>query len=473
MRVDEARPDRGAKRKADAQDNQQEGKRTRRSGRKEQDGVLKGVELPIGRKVKRGWEEGWVGTDTSMGNFKRASKKDKQKAEAVAPESEAPKDKPGDDEKLLFRTQIPSNKDNAEPTAEKPKTHKTKKSKPHTTEVKEFTNTEPVPTFTRDATTTERQSTTFDDSKGWIDSTGAVVEPLPENSRSSRRSRKQKQPKQHNLTTTTPPPPPPANGTSTINKSPTPQISIDATATLSDTGAADPVLSNEPSTLETLFKRPSSKSKSKRPEPIKTFTFFDGNGEGDSPDAAHAADAIATSDPDDPLPGAPTSHPAVMGPRKKPTRLSALQIPPQTPFTRRDLDARGLRSAAPTPDTAAIGKRMRVPWMARSVTRSLSRSRSGSLLPEGRGDTIVEERMEEVVQGTGADGEEEEEEEGKGGEDERGEKQGKNEGGKAAQTEFEKQFYEQRGELNRAWKKQKREASKKGRKAAVRGRGRA
>ena len=79
MRVEEARPDRGAKRKADAangEEPQNGGKRTRRSTRqgKEADGVLKGVELQKGRKVKRGWEDGWVGADESMGDLTRGGK---------------------------------------------------------------------------------------------------------------------------------------------------------------------------------------------------------------------------------------------------------------------------------------------------------------------------------------------------------------------------------------------------------------
>ena len=401
----------------------------------------------------------------------------------------------------MFRTQVPPNKDVCEAdTDAKSNKNKKKKVQAGATEVKEFGKTEPIPTFTRESNTTNnsRKYAKFEDEKGWVDEEGKVVEEVKESGRASKRGKKTgiRSKKEEKSAATAPPvgPDVSVNGNKEVQanekESPTPQIALDATSTVDETandadGASNPSPSNNDasSTLETLFKRPNSasKSKSKRPEPIKTFSFFDNATE----DATTADGAKQTPDPDDPMPGAPpTSNPLVhqdSGPlRKKPTRLSALQIPPQTPFTRRDLDARGLRSAAPTPDTAAIGKRMRMPWLqGRSQTRSLSReadgSRSMSREAEASGESgkkrMKQESLEAdgVLQGVQEEDEDEDEDagpvppEGEEQEDADGEK-----GAQKEQTEFEKQFYAQRGELNRSWKAQRREAKKQGKK--VRGR---
>lgn len=389
---------------------------------------------------------------------------------------------------------------------EKRKGHKKgKRSKSSTTEVKEFENTEKIPTFLRSDKDNEAQGrTSFEDGKGWIDEDGNVVEPVKDSGRSSRRENKSKTNTSLKVLTaaslglnsnsdrdknTAP-----GSHEEAVGKSPTPQIAVDSTTPDAD-DATEPTPTNEPSALETLFKRPANKSKSKRPEPLKTFTFFDrADGDGENAQNADKDAAHATPDPDEPIHSAtdeaPTSAPAARKKKFPPTRLASLQIPPQTPFTRRDLDARGLRSAAPTPDTAAIGKRMRVPWLpGRSQTRSLSRedsrSRSVSGPPVQSAELEAESAMASREMDSITEEENDEEEEEQEEEKDRlktklitgkrikresvdgGDGQGDGEGGKE-QTEFEKQFYEQRGELNRAWKAQKREAKKKGRQVANR-----
>jgi hypothetical protein len=91
---------------------------------------------------------------------------------------------------------------------------------------------------------------------------------------------------------------------------------------------------------------------------------------------------------------------------------------PFTPFTKRDLQDRGLRSAAPTPDTSLINRRMN--WEEEeddemeddaAIDTPVSKSRSTKL------DTKEE-------------------------------------------TEFTKWFWENRGDNNRAWKKRRRDAAK-------------
>jgi hypothetical protein len=102
---------------------------------------------------------------------------------------------------------------------------------------------------------------------------------------------------------------------------------------------------------------------------------------------------------------------------------------PQTPHTKQDLEWRALRSAAPTPDTAGLGKRFRF-------------AMDGAEHNDEDSDDDIDDEMLDNTTGTiggaraAADGEAKEE------------------------SEFRKWFYEHRGENNRAWKKKRKEAKK-------------
>jgi hypothetical protein len=103
---------------------------------------------------------------------------------------------------------------------------------------------------------------------------------------------------------------------------------------------------------------------------------------------------------------------------------------PQTPHTKQDLEWRALRSAAPTPDTAGLGKRFRFAMDGAEHDDD-----------EDSDDDIDDEMLENTTGVIGgaraaADGEAKEE------------------------SEFRKWFYEHRGENNRAWKKKRKEAKK-------------
>ena len=136
--------------------------------------------------------------------------------------------------------------------------------------------------------------------------------------------------------------------------------------------------------LETLFKRPSqaaSQTKGKRSLEIKTtFNFFE-----------------------------PNEDQSIL----------------QTPFTTRDLQLRGLRSAAPNPDTALPTRR----FFAESVSPSKSGTDDEEPVeaPSGSGLAFGESAQKEEPQ---------------------------------AESDFAKWFWEHRGENNRAWKRRRREAMK-------------
>lgn len=103
---------------------------------------------------------------------------------------------------------------------------------------------------------------------------------------------------------------------------------------------------------------------------------------------------------------------------------------PLTPFTQRDFEYRGLRSAAPTPDTAHANKRFIWP-------------------------TETEDDEDDVAPSSPLS------KEGKGKKKEKGEKIAKvKDEGTAPESDFQKWFYEHRGETTRAWKKRRRVAAK-------------
>lgn len=152
-----------------------------------------------------------------------------------------------------------------------------------------------------------------------------------------------------------------------------------------------PVQEKEVHPLEALFKRaPPTKTTDQsprpRPAPIDTsFSFFEAGTEEDDVDVGAIAE---------------------------------IRIP-QTPRTKDDLAWRGQRSAAPTPDTAAIGKRFDFAF--------------GQDQDEDE-EEDVEEQVQQAKVGA-VQGEQEE-------------------------SEFRKWFYENRGALNRGWKKRRKDERK-------------
>jgi hypothetical protein len=123
--------------------------------------------------------------------------------------------------------------------------------------------------------------------------------------------------------------------------------------------------------------------------------------------------------------------------------------PPATPFTERDLEWRGTRSAAPTPDTAAIGRRFSFDW------RKGSQEADEAEEDDAMGDTEAEHQLSQNTKANASKTPlhlpgvaEEDEEDADAATEEKPE------------SEFRKWFWENRGDLNRAWKKRRRDALK-------------
>jgi hypothetical protein len=101
---------------------------------------------------------------------------------------------------------------------------------------------------------------------------------------------------------------------------------------------------------------------------------------------------------------------------------------PLTPYTQRDFEYRGMRSAAPTPDTAHASKRFLWP-----SSRDDDEDDTPSSPIRGKAESIKGKGKEQMTAGSDKKDEE---------------------------SDFQKWFYEHRGDTNRAWKKRRRVAGK-------------
>ncbi|TKA74308.1 hypothetical protein B0A49_07603, partial [Cryomyces minteri] len=107
--------------------------------------------------------------------------------------------------------------------------------------------------------------------------------------------------------------------------------------------------------------------------------------------------------------------------------------PPQTPFAHQDLRYRSLRSAAPTPDTAAIRRSFSVPWATKALEEQDVEDEEMANLDVGATPPVDKPTPNIAVP---------------------------QESGEKSESDFAKWFWEHRGDTNRAWKKRRREAMK-------------
>ena len=119
------------------------------------------------------------------------------------------------------------------------------------------------------------------------------------------------------------------------------------------------------------------------------------------------------------------------------TDATSVDHMPQTPFTQRDMEYRGARSAAPTPDTAAPGKSFKLLWAEDDDSEAQETKGVGSDNEESIPNKAVQNEVpsSEMIDALIP-------------ENQSGEKS------------FEETFWERRGETNRAWKRRRRETGK-------------
>lgn len=439
FKVETARPPKRQREEEDGAEASVVGKKEKKKSKKHksEEGVLDGFELPSDRKVKRGWTEPANATKDK----RKSEKKDKGDKKAKP----QPKPKYTGQSECLFRISVPPNRSSASDATGDKKAKKKKKSKDDSV-VHEFEKTVTYPSFLRSAEGGAAPTAVFEEEKGWVDGAGNVKEAAIEKVRKDnfqpgrvagvkeKRLNKRSAPKERiespeasresddwtsssgsssdessdseNETSSSSDNASELSAHEKASNAPaqsgnlTNHVHGVATSDGSESEQASPSAQNVDGSfqdvhpLEALFKRPSSKVVEDQPaqDTSTGFSFF-GNGDVESDEE------MQSNDPQ----------------------------PPYTPFTKRDLQARGLRSAAPTPDTAMINRRMN--W------------------------TDADEMEEEVSLDTpvskfrGVDGATKEE------------------------TEFAKWFWEHRGENNRAWKKRRRDAAKEQRQRANRRKG--
>jgi hypothetical protein len=410
-------------------------KKSKKSKKQEpEDGVLDGFELPSDRKVKRGWTE----SSEAKQERRKAEKKSKKDKE----EKLQPKSKYTDKSECLFRATIPPNRA-SDAAADDKKAKKKKSSKDNV--IHEFTKNVTQPSFLRTAEESAPPTATFEEGKGWVDADGNLREVAndkitKDNKRpglvagakekyrapksttdKKKRSRKEKTPEESSESedyTSSSGSSAEESSDSESEADETPQGADESSASSDDEGVkpqafqketakspeaseaeaeaeaessqsdsnevtaeaakAEDMSTKEVHPLEALFKRaaPTASQNQSAPEPEAGFSFFGNDIESE-----------------DEQPSEPQT--------------------PFTPFTKNDLQNRGQRSAAPTPDTAG-------------ATRHAKFNES-----EDSDDTSIDSPVSKAR--TGGDKDE---------------------------TEFAQWFWENRGDNNRAWKKRRRDAAK-------------
>lgn len=421
VRVEEAKPEK--KRKADRDETEEERKERKKAKKekkekkekkaKKEDGVIPGYELEDGRHVKRGWSEG----------------KDKKKSK---------------EQKMLFKTSIPPNAMPLEDDKKsKSKEKKAKREEAKDGERKSRKTPKVVEEFAKkkhmiiSAESDVKSAAEYVEGKGWVDENGDIIEAEPpsvkrqrakdralqqaEESRRAEEERRQAEAMEVDVEEPTE-----IAAQEVSDNEDAAEDDVDSASAPSDDDDSEdeemadetlvpnetpapasdlttpvPEAAREVHPLEALYKRApdtAAEDGSKHNlAPINTsFSFFNPEDVEDDEDEM-------------------VSVPAHL---------------PQTPHTKQDLEWRALRSAAPTPDTAGLGKRFR--FAMDGAERNDDEDSDDDM------DDEIPENQAAAIGGArdAADGEAKEE------------------------SEFRKWFYEHRGENNRAWKKKRKEAKK-------------
>lgn len=415
IQIEEARPRKRALEENEerAQDGAAEisAKRAKPTKRAKHDHVtIAGHELSPGRKVKRGWTEpkkAKASKSTRGGSYHAASKYT-NKAE------------------VLFRTKLPPNK--TEATKSQPK--KQKKNSRDVL-VHEFEKSTIQPSFLREEGASDtKEAVQYVDGKGWVDEDGAIVEEEPRRLRQKQKRLSGKDGqvvgREHNRTTEKNKQPSNKEQPS-HTKANAGRTVFPATLDLSD-GAVEPE-DETSSAASSTDSEANLTASSSHPDASKATSFEESEIQNTPTPSVHPLEAIfkrpskaASADVAKPSLELQTSFSFF-----EPDQLNTT-VPPDTPFNSQELRSRELRSAAPTPDTAAP-----------------SRFNSWSS-PVGNDDESDDEGDKEDTVITA--------------EDATPSKTAIMGDKRRQESDFTKFFWENRGDNNRTWKRRAREAKK-------------
>ncbi|KAI0969508.1 hypothetical protein F4678DRAFT_161792 [Xylaria arbuscula] len=451
----------------------------------EADDVIEGVQLQ-GRKVKRGWTT----TEQELIEEKRKkARKDKTEKKLSKDEKEDKKDKKDkkkkrptvkskytDEAECLFKTKLPGPvpttdvKDTEED--EEASMHKKRRKRKSDREVivHEFEKTTKYPTFLKSSSTAAKaEATTFQDGVGWVDSTGKVVEPV----RSKRRP--------EGIPAPDPPRPKKATPAPREEKADEDGIEDDDETSSSGSSSSDEEddTSSSGSDEDVSDKGGATATPPKQlvPEtPASNSPLAVAKSESARPKSSGSVTSLSIKIPPT-TPAAKKIHP-LEALYKRPqgddggangssetqqpfsffgneddmeedgeSTVPASQQAPMTPFTEQEFEFRNIRSAAPTPDTAHPSRSFNF-WAS-----------------QGSGDDGEEENEVDGLGDVEEEEEEQQEEEEEGEDVDMEDGNGIAAGGQTSQqtpaaSDFQKQFWESRGDLNRAWRKRRKSAAK-------------
>ncbi|RAK91326.1 suppressor protein SRP40 [Aspergillus costaricaensis CBS 115574] len=417
--------------------------------------ILDGYELPKDRQVKRGWTES---ADSKQERRKEEKKKKKSKDEKSA-KSQA-KSKYTEKAECLFRTKLPPNKASADEATETKSKKKSKKSAQETV-VHEFSKTVTHPSFLRSGDEQSAPTVGFEEGKGWVDEAGNVKETASDRIRSDKyrpgqvAGAKEKR-KATKVVKDESSSPKKATGqkkkaleevksdeesedwTSSSGESSSEEDFTDSESDQDSTGSTDESIDSSSSDDDTSVRSNRREQEEVAYESKPAVDQSASSNVNDNPPSSqtvHPLEALFKRPP----PGAPEAKPETEGDApfsffaqddlESEDEVEVQPTEPQTPFTKRDLQDRGLRSAAPTPDTALMG-------------RGINWKTAGRPDPMDIDDeTHLNTPVPKPAPGPKED------------------------------SDFTKWFWENRGDNNRAWKRRRREAAKEQRQRENRSKG--
>jgi len=405
-----------------------------------------GVVLEEGRQVKRGWTTVEEPKDKKARKDKRDKKKgeegekgDKKDKKDKKEKKQRVKSKYTEHEECLIKTILPKT---SSTSADATDTTSKRKKKSREVVVHEFENTTKFPTFLKVAATSGRPKAPleFVEGKGWVDESGEVVDSSKTKSKAPKASvflpskpKKVQTPvsddssdssasesgadessddeiEESRIIEESAATPEPVEAEDEASPAASPALSKSELARPKSSSSirnltiqippATPPKDAKVHPLEALYKRPAPADGEEAPVPAdaNAFSFFNN------------AD---NADVDEEMDGA---HLEVHA--------------PMTPFSRQDVETRGVRSAAPTPDTAHPQRRFK-PW-------------------EQDEDDINEDDDED----DSSNGKEDELD---GLSDTAADATGSSE---ASKSDFQKWFWENRGNINRSWRKRRKTVGK-------------
>ena len=435
-------------------------KRAKKDKSKKELGVLEGVELPDDRKVKRGW------TEPQKKNKKdRKEKKDANEKELPFQQKDSKYTK---EPEMLFKAKLTPVAATEFAQKEKSKSKKKdskgkSKSKSKEVTIHEFENNSKTPSFLKETKVAaeEKPAVDYVDGKGWVDEDGNVVEAESGRAKHRRALELVDQPTESQKAW--------IDGSAQPDSSKTDaskgKKGKDASSASSSEDESSAVSSSsEDSAFESKPEPPPARmTRSKKiPEALQTS--------GLEEKEVHPLEALFKRKKSA---SGPTSTPA-----KKLTPIETgfsffesnsdnmeeigqtVENVPITPFTQADFEWRGLRSAAPTPDTAAIGRRFSFDWRGNSQEadddEEMGDAEAQHQLTQNTKANAVNKQLPDVAE------EDEDEAEAEAATTASGEstKNPTEDGEEKPESEFRKWFWENRGDLNRSWKKRRRDALK-------------